>query len=415
MLFRQDRPQHADSLEGRTIVSKRSVTSADVRGRRVLCRSDLNVPFEGGTISDDTRIRSALPTVQWLRDQGARIVLCSHLGRPKGKVVEDLRLAPVAERLSRLLRQEVIAVPSITGAEAVQAVASMLDGDIVLLENLRFDPREEKNDPEFAAELATLADIYVNDAFGAAHRAHASTEGVAHLLPAYLGLLMQQEINTLGKLLTDPERPFAAIIGGAKVSDKIAVLHNLLARVDALLIGGGMANTFLLAQGKEVGTSLVEEDRVRTASNILETARQRGVDVLLPGDVVVARDIKANSGTVKSVAQISADEAIFDIGPDTAQRYADTISTQKTIFWNGPLGVTENPAFRMGTRVVAQAVANSAGFTIVGGGDSVGAIEDLGYTDRIDHISTGGGASLEFLEGRALPGIAAIPDEGEAG
>ncbi|HEV2073421.1 MAG TPA: phosphoglycerate kinase [Thermomicrobiales bacterium] len=395
-------------------MTKRSVASADVRGKRVLCRVDLNVPLEGGAIGDDTRIRSALPTIEWLRDRGARVVLCSHLGRPKGKVVEDLRLAPVAEHLSRLLGQEVIAIPTITGTDAFQAIGSIQDGDIVLLENLRFDPREEKNDPEFAAELAALADLYINDAFGAAHRAHASTEGIAHLLPAYLGLLMQEEINTLGKLLTDPERPFTAIIGGAKVSDKIAVLQNLVTRVDALLIGGGMANTFLLSQGKEVGASLVEEDRVGTAKDILETARQRGVDVLLPDDVVVARDIDAPEGTVKPVGQISADEAIFDIGPDTAQRYADTISTQKTIFWNGPLGVTENPAFSMGTRVVAEAVANSVGFTVVGGGDSAGAIEDLGYTSRIDHISTGGGASLEFLESRTLPGIAAIPDEGEA-
>lgn len=395
-------------------MTKRSVKSADVHGKRVLCRVDFNVPLEGTTITDDTRIRSALPTIEWLLQRDARVVLCSHLGRPKGRVVENLRLAPVAERLSELLGREVTALPVITGKEAAEVVDSMQPGDVVLLENLRFDAREEQNDPDFAAALAKLGDIYVNDAFGAAHRAHASTEGVARLLPAYLGLLMQREITTLGKLLDEPERPFAAIIGGAKVSDKIAVLQNLATRVDSLLIGGGMANTFLLALGKEVGTSLVEKDQVQTARSILNTADQRGIDVLLPIDVVVAHDIRADGGAVKPVDHISADEAIFDIGPKTARRYADTIATQKTIFWNGPLGVTENPAFEKGTRAVAEAVANAEGFTVVGGGDSVAALEQLGYAGQVDHISTGGGASLEFLEGKTLPGIAAVPDEGVA-
>lgn len=397
-----------------TLMTKRSVTSADVRGERVLCRVDFNVPLDGTRITDDTRIRSALPTIEWLRDHGARVVLCSHLGRPGGKVVENLRLTPVAERLSQLLGQEVTAVPATTGQEAGQAVAMMQDGDVLLLENLRFDLREEQNDPEFAAALARLGDIYVNDAFGAAHRAHASTEGVAHLLPAYVGLLLEREIHTLTRLLNDPERPFGTIIGGAKVSDKIDVLQNLVTRVDTLMIGGGMANTFLLAKGKEVGASLVERDHVGTARGVLDAASQRGVDVLLPIDVVVARDIKASAGIVKSVDQISEDEAIFDIGPETAQRYAEAISTQRTIFWNGPLGVAESPAFENGTRTVARAVADAEGFTVVGGGDSVAAIEQLGLANRIDHISTGGGASLEFLEGKTLPGVAAIPDEGTA-
>ncbi len=394
-------------------MTTRSITSAEVRGRRVLCRVDFNVPLSGGTITDDTRIRAALPTITWLRDHGARVILCSHLGRPKGKVKEDLRLAPVGERLAELIAHPVVVVPEVVGPEAERAVASLHDGDVVLLENLRFDPREEANDPELARQLASLADLYVNDAFGAAHRAHASTEGVAHHLPAYLGLLMQREVDVLGRLLENPERPFAAIIGGAKVSDKIAVLQNLVTRVDALLIGGGMANTFLLAQGKEVGTSLVEPDHVGTARDIMETARERGITLALPNDVVVAADIEATGGTVKPVDALAPADAMFDIGPETARSYAEIVANQRTIFWNGPLGVAENPAFAAGTRAVAQAVAGADGFTVIGGGDSVAAVEQLGLADRIDHISTGGGASLEFLEGRTLPGIAAIPDAKE--
>lgn len=392
-------------------MTKRSITSAEVRGRRVLCRVDFNVPLKNGEITDDTRIRSALPTITWLRDHGARIVLCSHLGRPRGHVRDELRLAPVGDHLGALLDQAITVLPTTIGAEARDAVSGLENGEIALLENLRFDPREEENDPMFAAELAELGDIYVNDAFGAAHRAHASTEGVAHILPAYLGLLMQREVTTLSRLLDDPETPFAAIIGGAKVSDKIAVLENLVNRVDALLIGGGMANTFLLAQGHHVGTSLVERDQVETALGIIETAKTRNVDLLLPTDVVVAWDIVAREGVVKSLDEISPNDAIFDIGPESAQAYAGLISTQKTILWNGPLGVAENPAFANGTRIVAEAVAGADGFTVIGGGDSVAAVEHLGLADDIDHISTGGGASLEFLEGKTLPGIAAIPDE----
>jgi phosphoglycerate kinase len=395
-------------------MTKRSVTSADVRGKRALCRVDFNVPLDGTTITDDTRIRAAIPTIEWLRDHGARVVLCSHLGRPKGKVVDGLRLEPVARRLSELLHQDVRAIPETIGPEATDALSGMQDGDIALLENLRFNPGEEANDPGFAAALALLGDIYVNDAFGAAHRAHASTVGVAQLLPSYLGLLMQREVDAMTKVLETPDRPFAAIIGGAKVSDKIAVLENLVSKVDALLIGGGMANTFLLAQGKNVGASLVEKDQVETAQKILAAASERNIQLLLPTDVVVADDIKASDGKVIPVDEISYDDAIFDIGPDTARRYSETIGNQKTILWNGPLGVAENPGFANGTRAVAEAVADAEGFTVIGGGDSVAAVENLGYADRIDHISTGGGASLEFLEGKTLPGIAAIPDEGFA-
>lgn len=393
-------------------MTKRSITSADVRGKRVLCRVDFNVPLDGSTITDDTRIRAALPTIQWLRDHGARTVLCSHLGRPKGKVKDEFRLAPAAARLSELLDTPVEAVPTTIGPEAEVAVAEMQDGDIVLLENLRFDGREEANDPEFAAALARLGDLYVNDAFGAAHRAHASTAGIADYLPAYLGLLMQREVDTLSRLLENPDRPFAAIIGGAKVSDKIGVLENLVGKVDTLLIGGGMANTFLLAQGHEVGTSLVEPDQTGTARGVLDAASARGVEILLPTDVIVASDIETTQGDVKAVSDIGADQAIFDIGPDTVRRFVETIGNQKTVFWNGPLGVAENPAFASGTRSVAEAVGKADAFTVIGGGDSVAAVEALGLAGQIDHISTGGGASLEFLEGRKLPGIEAIPDEG---
>lgn len=392
-------------------MTRRSMTSADVRGKRVLCRVDFNVPLDGATITDDTRIRSALPTIEWLREQGARVVLCSHLGRPKGQVKDEFRLAPAGKRLSELLGTDVKIIPTTIGEEAEAAVGDMQDGDVALIENLRFDPREEKNDPEFAQALARLGDVYVNDAFGAAHRAHASTAGVAEFLPAYLGLLMQKEVDALGKLLESPERPFAAIIGGAKVSDKIAVLENLVSRVNTLLIGGGMANTFLLAQGKEIGSSLVERDQLGTAGSIMDQANAQGVTLMLPTDVIVAGDIKASEGQIVPVDGVPEDKAIFDIGPETATAYANVIASHKTVLWNGPLGVTENEAFAGGTKTVAEAVAKADGYTVIGGGDSVAAIEKLGLADKIDHISTGGGASLEFLEGKTLPGIAAIPEE----
>lgn len=391
-------------------MAKRSLTTANVTGKRVLCRVDFNVPMKQGTVIDDTRIRAALPTITWLRDHGARVILCSHLGRPGGKVVEELRLAPIAECLGQLLGTHVNAVSDVVGPQAQSAAANLANGEVMLIENLRFDPGEEANDVAFSQKLANLADLYVNDAFGAAHRAHASTEGVAHLLPAYLGLLMQQEVDTLSKLLHNPKTPFVAIIGGAKISDKIEVLEHLVSKVSTLLIGGGMANTFLLANGYQIGTSLAEPDQVARAQRIMETAEMEGVEVDLPTDVVVAASIDADEGEIVSIDDVG-DLAIFDIGPETATRYAQHVATARTILWNGPLGVAEQPAFASGTREVAQAVAESDGFSVIGGGDSIAAIESLGLADQIDHISTGGGASLEFLEGKSLPGIAAIPDD----
>lgn len=391
-------------------MSKRSITSADVRGKRVLCRVDFNVPLSGSEITNDARIQAALPTINWLREQNAKVILCSHLGRPNGNVVEGLRLTPVGERLEKLLGKKVTTLTETVGATPKEKIAGMSEGDVLLLENLRFDPREEQNDPTMAEDLAELADIYVNDAFGAAHRAHASTVGVAEQLPGYVGLLMEKEIVALSKLLDNPERPFAAIIGGAKVSDKITVLQNLVDKVDHLLIGGGMANTFLLAKGIDVGKSLVEKDKVDLAQQIMEDAQNAGIQLHLPVDAVVSWDIEAFDGEEVPIDEIPDDLGIYDIGPETAKEYVKTILGVKTVLWNGPLGVTENHAFERGTKAVAEAVAQSKGYTVIGGGDSVAAIEKLGYADRIDHISTGGGASLEFLEGKSLPGIVAIPE-----
>lgn len=391
-------------------MSKRSITSADVRGKRVLCRVDFNVPLKGTEITDATRIKAALPTIKWLCEQKAKVILCSHLGRPGGEIVERLRMTPVGERLQKLLGKTVTIVPEIVGDAPKAAIEEMSEGDVVLLENLRFDPREEENDSVLAGELADLADMYVNDAFGAAHRAHASTAGVAEHLPTYAGLLMENEIEALSKLLHNPERPFAAIIGGAKVSDKITVLQNLVDKVDHLLIGGGMANTFLLANGVDVGTSLVEKDKLDLARQIMDNAKSAGTELHLPVDAVVSWDIEAFDGEEVAVDDIPDDLGIFDIGPETAREYVKIILGMKTVLWNGPLGVTENHAFERGTKAVAEAVSKSKGYTVIGGGDSIAAIQKLGYSDRIDHVSTGGGASLEFLEGRDLPGIAAIPE-----
>lgn len=388
-------------------MAKRSVSSLDARGKRVLVRVDFNVPLDGKVVSDDTRIRAAIPTIQLLRDAGAKVILMSHLGRPKGEANPKYSVAPAAERLSALLG---VAVPVATLDGAAAAVAAMRPGDVVMLENLRFHPGEEANDPALAQALAGLADVYVNDAFGAAHRAHASVVGVAERLPSYSGLLLEREVEVLTRLLRTAEHPFAAVIGGAKVSDKLAVIRHLLDRIDVLVIGGGMANTFLLAQGREIGTSLAEPTQVSEAQAVLALAADRGVTVLLPVDVVVAPSIDAATGTVVAVGAIPADAAIFDIGPATVETYASAIRGAKTVFWNGPMGVFERPAFAAGTLGVAQAVAEVDGFTVVGGGDSVAAIEQAGLADRIDHVSTGGGASLELLEGRVLPGVAALPE-----
>lgn len=387
----------------------RSIASADVAGKRVFVRVDFNVPLDGGTITDDTRIRGALPTIELLRKQGARVILASHLGRPKGAWNDKYSLTPVAARLSELLGVEVKTVSAVVGSEAEAAANALADGEVLLIENLRFEPGEEKNDPAFAGQLAALADIYVNDAFGAAHRAHASTAGIADHLPAYAGLLMQHEIEALSKLVNDPERPFVAILGGAKVSDKLSVIDNLLTKVNALIIGGGMANTLLLAQGTEIGGSLAEPDLRERASGILAEAERLGVQIVLPIDATVSDSIDGE-GTAVAIDAIGPDQAIFDIGPASAARFAEVIANSRTIFWNGPMGVFEKPAFAAGTERVADAVASAAGYSLIGGGDTVAAVEQAGVADRIDHISTGGGASLEFIEGRELPGIAAIPE-----
>jgi phosphoglycerate kinase len=385
----------------------------DVARKRVLVRADFNVPLDHGEITDDTRIRATLPTIELLRERGARIILMSHLGRPKGQVREELRLAPVAKALSDLLGAPVNYVRDIVGFDVDEQIAGLSMGDVALIENVRFDPREEKNDPEFAKELAALGDCFVNDAFGAAHRAHASTVGVTEYLPSSAGLLLQREVDALSHVLNDAERPFALILGGAKVSDKIGVINHLLERVDRVLVGGGMANTFLKAKGIDVGKSLVEEDNVDVAADMLARAEERGVDLVLPADAVVATQMSEDAeATTVIVERVGPQQAIFDIGPESVKRFAGALRPARTIVWNGPMGVFEIAKFSGGTRGVADAVAASDGFTLVGGGDSVAAVEQLGVADQISHISTGGGASLEFLEGKNLPGIAALQEKG---
>lgn len=387
----------------------RSITTADVAGKRVLVRVDFNVPIENGAITDDTRIRAALPTISWLREHGAAVVLCSHLGRPKGKRNPKFSLAVVADRLSEFIASPVPLIEAIVGREAEQQVSRLEPGDVVLLENTRFEPGEEENDPALAKQLAALGDLFVNDAFGAAHRAHASTVGVTQFLPAYAGFLIDAELHALNRIVEHPERPFVAILGGAKVSDKLAVLDNLLGKVDALLIGGGMANTLLLAQGKPIGKSLAEPDLVDRGRELLTRAESLGVNLAIPTDAIISDSIDGDGRPI-DIDGIGEGDAIFDIGPETASRYAEVIAAAKTIFWNGPMGVAEKPQFSNGTREIARAVAESSGYSVVGGGDSVAAVEQLGFADQIDHISTGGGASLEYVEGRTLPGITAIPE-----
>lgn len=388
---------------------KKTVRDIEVRGRRVLVRVDFNVPLEQGTVTDDTRIRAALPTIKYLIDRGAKIILCSHLGRPKGKPNPACSLAPVTEQLSSLLGRPVRAAPDCIGAAVTDLVATMQPGDVLLLENLRFHAEEEKNDPAFAKALASLADVYVDDAFGSAHRAHASTAGVAGHLPAVAGFLMERELSFLGRALADPVRPFVAILGGAKVSDKIAVIENLLGKVDALLVGGGMANTFLKALGKEVGKSLLEADKLVVARELL---RQGGNKLIVPVDAVVADrfDAAAERRTV-AVDAVPADWQILDIGPATIQSFTEHLRTAKTVVWNGPMGVFEMEPFAAGTFAVARALADlGEATTIIGGGDSAAAVERAGVADRITHVSTGGGASLEFLEGKELPGVTVLQD-----
>lgn len=393
------------------MLNKLTVSDLDMAGKRVLVRVDFNVPLQDGEVADDSRIRAALPTIEYLRRQGARVILVSHLGRPKGQVVEGLRMAPVARRLGELLGTEVKTVPACVGPEVEAAAARLNDGDVLLLENVRFYPGEEKNDPEFAKQLAAVADAYVNDAFGTAHRAHASTVGVAKLLPAAAGFLIQKELEFLGRALENPERPFLAILGGAKVSDKIGVIRNLLPKVDAIAIGGGMAYTFLKAQGLEVGKSIVDEERIELAKELLDEAKERGVAILLPVDVVVADKFGEDAARqVVDVSEIPADWQGLDIGPKTRKLFAKEIARAKTVVWNGPMGVFEWAPFAEGTEEVARAMADSGAVTIVGGGDSAAAVAQYGLTDKMSHVSTGGGASLEFLEGKELPGIAALQD-----
>lgn len=390
---------------------KQTIRDLEPGGKRALVRVDFNVPLDGDRITDDTRIRAAVPTIAALRDGGAAVVLMSHLGRPQGKPDPRYSLAPAARRLGDLLGVTVPLLPDCVGPAIAEAVQKLNAGDVVLLENLRFHAEEEANDAGFARQLAALGDLYVNDAFGTAHRAHASTAGVARYLPAVAGLLMERELDALGRALATPERPFVTILGGAKVSDKIGVIENLLTKVDALLIGGGMANTFLAAQGHPIGTSLAELDQLDLARELLARAASSGVTLALPTDVVVASELTETvPHRTVAVAEVPDDEAIFDIGPRTVQRYRELLAGARTIVWNGPMGVFEVSPFAAGTRAIAQAVADCGAFAIVGGGDSVAAIEQLGLTKRIAHVSTGGGAALEFLEGRELPGVAALRD-----
>ncbi len=392
-------------------MNKQTIRDVDVKGKRVLVRVDFNVPLDDGRITDDRRIREALPTITELRRRGARVILASHLGRPDGKVVEGLRLDPVARRLGELLGVPVRKLPDCVGPDVERAVAQVRDGDVVLLENLRFHPEEEANDATFARALASVAQLYVNDAFGTAHRAHASTVGVTQFLPAVAGLLMEKELTYLSQALENPRRPFVAILGGKKVSDKIGVIRNLLTKADALLIGGAMGYTFLHAQGLSVGTSLIEEDKLALARSLMEDAAKRRVPFRLPDDVVAADRFAADAAhRVVAVGSIPQGWMGLDIGPQTSAAYAAVIASAGTVMWNGPMGVFEFPAFAAGTRAVAEAMAQSKAVTIVGGGDSAAAVQQMGLADRMTHISTGGGASLEFLEGKQLPGVAALLD-----
>ena len=396
-------------------MNKKTIRDVNVEGKRVFVRCDFNVPLdENGKITDENRIQGALPTIKYLLDHGAKVVLASHLGRPKNGPEAKFSLKPVAERLNQLLGGKVTMANDVIGEDAQKKVAALKNGEAVLLENVRFHKEEEKNDPEFAKKLASFADIFVNDAFGTAHRAHASTEGISHFVKTSVaGFLIEKELEVMGGTLADPKRPFVAILGGAKVSDKIGVINNLLEKVDKLLIGGAMAYTFIVAKGGKVGMSKLEADKVDLAKELLEKAKAKGVELYLPVDTVIAQEFKADaeSKVCETMAIPDGWEGL-DIGPKTAELFAGVIKTAKTVIWNGPMGVFEFPKFAVGTKAVAQALAeNPEAITIIGGGDSAAAIEQLGYADKVTHISTGGGASLEFLEGKVLPGIACLNDK----
>lgn len=394
------------------MLNKKTMKDIDVKGQRVFVRVDFNVPMADGAITDETRIRAAIPTVEYLVEQGAKVILASHLGRPKGEVKEDMRLTAVGIRLAELMGKPVTKLDESIGHAVEEAVANMQDGDILLLENVRFHAGEEKNDPTLAQQFAQLADIYVNDAFGAAHRAHASTEGIAKHIQAVSGFLMQKELDVLGKALSNPEHPFTAIIGGAKVKDKIGVIESLLEKVDHLIIGGGLSFTFIKAQGHDIGKSLLEEDKIELAKSFIEKAKAKGVQLHMPVDAVVANEFSQDAETqIVDVDAIPADWMGLDIGPKTAANYAEVIKNSKLIIWNGPMGVFEMDKFANGTKTVADAMATTAGYTVIGGGDSAAAVEKFEVADKMDHISTGGGASLELMEGKELPGIVALNDK----
>ncbi|KAA0802641.1 phosphoglycerate kinase [Bacillus sp. JAS102] len=394
-------------------MNKKSIRDVDLKGKRVFCRVDFNVPMKEGKITDETRIRAALPTIQYLVEQGAKVILASHLGRPKGQVVEELRLTPVAARLGELLGKDVKKADEAFGPVAQEMVATMNEGDVLVLENVRFYAGEEKNDAELAKEFAALADIFVNDAFGAAHRAHASTAGIADYLPAVSGLLMEKELEVLGKALSNPERPFTAIIGGAKVKDKIGVIRHLLDKVDNLIIGGGLAYTFVKALGHEIGLSLCEDDKIELAKEFMQLAKEKGVNFYMPVDVVITEEFSETATTkIVGIDSIPSNWEGVDIGPKTREIYADVIKNSKLVVWNGPMGVFEMTPFSQGTKAVGQALADAEGtYSVIGGGDSAAAVEKFGMADKMSHISTGGGASLEFMEGKELPGVVCLNDK----
>jgi phosphoglycerate kinase len=393
-------------------MNKKSVREVDVQGKRVFVRVDFNVPLENGQITDDTRIRETLPTIQFLIEKGAKVILASHFGRPNGEVNDALRLTPVAVRLAELLGKPVVKTDEAVGDAVKAQVAALNEGDVLLLENVRFYPGEEKNDAQLSQAFAELADLYVNDAFGAAHRAHASTAGIAAYLPAVSGLLMEKELDVLGKALSNPDRPFTAIVGGAKVKDKIAVIENLIKIADNIIIGGGLSYTFIKAQGHEIGKSLVDPTKLDLSLEFLAQAKEKGVNFLLPVDIVVTDEFSAKANTrIVGIDSIPADWEGIDIGPKTRELYAKTIAESKLVVWNGPMGVFEIEPFSHGTRAVADAVAETSAYTVIGGGDSAAAVEKFNLADKMDHISTGGGASLEFMEGKALPGVVALNDK----
>lgn len=387
----------------------RTLPDLNAEGKQVFVRADLNVPLRDGAITDDLRVQSSVPTLRALLDQGASVVVASHLGRPKGEPDPASSMAAVGTRLQELLSTEVLTATDVVGEDAKAKAEALRPGQVLLLENLRWHPGETKNDDDFAAALASLADVYVDDAFGAAHRAHASISGIPARIPGYAGLLLERELDVLGGLLEDPARPYVAVLGGAKVSDKLTVLENLLERVDALAVGGAMAFTFLVAEGVDVGASRVEADQVETVGRLVTAARERGVEVLLPTDVVVAPEFAEDApATAVEVGAIPSDQMGLDVGPQTAATYATAIIGAGSVFWNGPMGVFEWDAFAAGTRTVADAIAHSDGFTVVGGGDSAAAIRSFGLDDNVNHVSTGGGAALELLEGKELPGVVAL-------